>query len=241
MKKFNFKFIRDQITVIWWKYFINLNIILLLSCLCFNYFYNMKEAGFYFFASFVLSFGISYIIINNIKFPNNPFIKYTIIFFINLISFAFIMVFVGYVGWLWDIYPAIDCSTGESDLIKEFDKQDNTPLVDLLESLFALNIISLFLFVVLLFIIFNRYILKYNFDLISSFVNKYMSKDFQSKFNNRLTKGIDYHNKYVFFMFIFLSIFLILLLLFKIVISAVLYLNISEYVEVHNYLNSKNS
>ena len=50
-------------------------------------------------------------------------------------------------------------------------------------------------------------------------MKKFVSKNFQNKFNNRVKQGIAYINKYILFMFIFLSFFLILILLLKILIS----------------------
>ena len=83
------KDLRHNYSLKWVNYFINFIIILFLACSIFYYFYKFNEGLIYLLISFVVSFSISNINFGNIK---NPFIKYSIIFLLNVIGFITMMV-----------------------------------------------------------------------------------------------------------------------------------------------------
>jgi hypothetical protein len=118
---------------------------------------------------------------------------------------------------------------------------DHTPLENLITSLFTLNIFILFLTISLLFLIFNRYIILYNLEFISTLIEKYLPNKFNGILKTKINKGIDYNSRFIFIMFTVNSILLILILLLSIFICAELLVKIDDYVTVYNQLHINKS
>jgi hypothetical protein len=121
-----------------------------------------------------------------------------------------------------------------------------SPLQDLLMYSLALDILILILLISIIIIIFNRYIVKYNFKYINNIIqiiglNKYMPNKIINWFNNSVNIGIEYNNKLVLFIFILNSILIFLFVLLKIFINSELLINIDSYINVHNYIHAKKS
>jgi len=121
-----------------------------------------------------------------------------------------------------------------------------SPLQDLLIYSIALDIFILILLISILLLIFNRYIVKYNLTFINyiiqqSGVNKYIPVKFINWLNKKINAGIDYNSRLLLFIFILNSIFIFLFVLLKIFISSELLINIDSYINVHNFIHSKES
>jgi hypothetical protein len=129
--------------------------------------------------------------------------------------------------------------------------EETSPLQDLLMYSLALDIFILLLLIGILIVIFNRYIVKYNIELINSIIqrsgvalHKYMPIKIINWLNllnkNRagiINSSIDYNNKLVLFIFIINGIFIFLFVLLKIFISSELLIHIDSYINVHNYIH----
>jgi len=117
-----------------------------------------------------------------------------------------------------------------------------SPLQDFLVYSLVLDIFIFILFIIILTIIFNRYVLKFNFNFINFILNKYMSANILNLFNNYITtqKLVDYHSKYILMMFIINSFFIFFFIFLKLFILSQLITDIDGYILVHNYLHSKN-
>jgi uncharacterized membrane protein len=124
-------------------------------------------------------------------------------------------------------------------ILSPLENDMTSPLQDLMIYSLALDIFILILFIVILIIIFNRYILNFNLNFINSVLNKYMSIKIRNWFNKNINTGIDYHSKFVLFIFIINSIFIFLFVLLKIFIISELLVNIDSYIDVHNYIHCK--
>ena len=116
-----------------------------------------------------------------------------------------------------------------------------SPLEVLIISMFKLNVLIFVLIIILLWLIFNRYIINNNLNLISSFVNKYTGNWFKNWFFKALDKGIDYRNNTIFIIFIFVTIILLMLLILNMYVSVVLMDNIDDYVTVYNHIKNTKS
>jgi hypothetical protein len=57
-------------------------------------------------------------------------------------------------------------------------------------------------------------------------------------FKNKIKKGINYNNRFIFIIFIIISIVLIIILLLNIFVSAELLTKIDDYVTVYNQIHS---
>ncbi len=122
--------------------------------------------------------------------------------------------------------------------------EKTSPLQDLLMYSIALDIIILILLFSILLLIFNRYIVKYNLTFINyiiqqSGVNIYIPVKFINWLNTKINAGVDYNSKLLLFIFILNSIFIFLFVLLKIFISSELLINIDNYINVHNFIHSK--
>lgn len=84
--------------------------------------------------------------------------------------------------------------------------------------------------------LFNRFVLTSNLELISFLFEKYTSNNINQWFKNKKDKGIDYNNSFIFIMFIVISIMLIVFLFITLFISSELIVNIDSYVNVYNHL-----
>lgn len=137
-----------------------------------------------------------------------------------------------------DQIPSLDsdmimCSLEKGDML--------SPLEEILRSQLTLNMLILTLVIVLLVLIFNRYVLVFNMKMINNFNDKYMPEKYKHIIKNYITKGIEFNNIFMFYMFIFNTIVIILLILLNIYVSYELSHNTDAYVQVYNYLHNKNS
>jgi hypothetical protein len=112
----------------------------------------------------------------------------------------------------------------------------NSPLEVLLISQFIFNALILILIIILLSMLFNRFVLTSNLDFISSLFEKYSSNNINQWFKNKIDKGNDYNNRFILIMFIVNSIMLIVFLFITLFISSELIVNIDSYVNVYNHL-----
>ena len=87
--------------------------------------------------------------------------------------------------------------------------------------------------ILLLYVIINRYLYKYNMQFISVIVNNYMPNKFKLWYNkkNSLEKGIKFNN-----LFTMTSTLLVSFILGNIYISGYLYENIDDFVVVYNHI-----
>lgn len=111
-----------------------------------------------------------------------------------------------------------------------------TPLEELIIYQFSLNAIILIFILILLIMLFNRFILTTNLEFITSLFDKYTSNKISQWFKNKINKSIDYNNRFTLFLFLFISIILIINVILSLFISSELLLNIDDYVTVYNHL-----
>ena len=111
-----------------------------------------------------------------------------------------------------------------------------TPLEELIVYQFTLNALVLIFILMLLTMLFNRFILTSNLKFITSLFDKYTSNKISQWFNNKINKGIDYNNRFTLFLFLFLSLIIIINLILSLFISSELLLSIDDYVTVYNHL-----
>lgn len=111
-----------------------------------------------------------------------------------------------------------------------------TPLEELIIYQFSLNAIILIFILILLSMLFNRFILTTNLEFITSLFDKYTSNKISQWFKNKINKSIDYNNRFTLFLFLFISIILIINVILSLFISSELLLNIDDYVTVYNHL-----
>jgi hypothetical protein len=114
-----------------------------------------------------------------------------------------------------------------------------SPLENLITYSFIFNIFIIFLIVSLLILIFQRYILSYNFNYILNIIEKYFPTKLGEWFKQTIKTSNNYSDKFLLFMFMFNSISLIFILLMNIFLISELLVNIDDYVEVYNYLHNK--
>jgi hypothetical protein len=150
----------------------------------------------------------------------------------------------------------------EPDFFIQSPADITSPLQDLLMYSLALDILILILFIGILVIIFNRYIVKFNLNIINNIiqslqrnilpalptagrerrgVNKYVPNKIINWLNKSVNTSIEYNNKLVLFIFIINSIFIFLFVLLKLFINSELLINIDSYINVHNYIHAKKS
>jgi LAGLIDADG endonuclease len=115
---------------------------------------------------------------------------------------------------------------------------DTIPLEVLLNSLYSLNILELFLFLILLFLIVNRYFYKFNMENIYNLIRKIMPVKFMIWYLKSVNKSIEYNTKFTNIMFIIIIILLIVIKLGNLYISFELSINTDNYVQVYNHLKN---
>jgi LAGLIDADG endonuclease len=115
---------------------------------------------------------------------------------------------------------------------------DTIPLEVLLNSIYSLNILELFLFVILLLLVVNRYFYKFNMENFSNLIRKILPVRFMIWYLKSVNKSIEYNTKFTNIMFIIIMILLIIFKLGNLYISYELKFNTDNYVEVYNYLKN---
>ena len=123
------------------------------------------------------------------------------------------------------------------------DIDNNIPLIAILKNLVLLDSVELMLMLILIFIVINKYLYKFNIKLLYKLVllipNKYLPNIFKNRFNN-LDKAVDFNNKFYNILFGILIIILLLFKLAHIYFSSELYSNIDDYILVYNYIKKSN-
>ena len=114
--------------------------------------------------------------------------------------------------------------------------EDTIPLVEILDNLISLNILEIVLTVILILILYQKYINKININFITKIVVKYLPNKYIDWFKKYSTSSIKYNDKFTKIMFIYVSILLILLKLGNLYVTAELYNNIDDYVLVYNHI-----
>jgi hypothetical protein len=116
----------------------------------------------------------------------------------------------------------------------------NSPTQIILTGILILAMLSMFLNIVFLVQLFNRFILNSNFDYILGLVDKYVPNKHKERVKNWFVKGNEKNNRFYFIMFIINSILLIIILLMIIVATILLLSNLDHLCEVHtNYFANK--
>ena len=136
--------------------------------------------------------------------------------------------------------PSPDNNFSIHSMLESGETGESSPLFILIRSELFLDIFILILVISFLVLIFNKYILNYNLDLISNFVSKKSKRlhDWLISTNIK-NKSNFYNNKLFFMLFIANSLLLIYMLFLKIYVTSVLFLNLDEYVQEHiNITNS---
>lgn len=121
---------------------------------------------------------------------------------------------------------------------------ENSPVQIILTGILQLAILSMFLNIVFLVQLFNRFILKSNFDYILGLVEKYAPSKHKAHSAERVKKwfikGNEKNNRFYFIMFVINSILLIIILLMIIVVTTFLLNDLDHLCEVHtNYFANK--
>ena len=123
------------------------------------------------------------------------------------------------------------------------DIDNNIPSIAILKNLVLLDSVELMLMLILIFIVINKYLYKFNIKLLYKLVllipNKYLPNIFKNRFNN-LDKAVDFNNKFYNILFGILIIILLLFKLAHIYFSSELYSNIDDYILVYNYIKKSN-
>lgn len=117
---------------------------------------------------------------------------------------------------------------------------ENSPVQIILTGILQLAILSMFLNIVFLVQLFNRFILKSNFDYILGLVDKYAPSKHKERVKKWFIKGNEKNNRFYFIMFVINSILLIIILLMIIVVTTFLLNDLDHLCEVHiNYFANK--
>ena len=105
----------------------------------------------------------------------------------------------------------------------------------------AINLLIFVLLCSLIILLFNRYVLHGNLNYLISFLEKYISNKYIPTLKGQINKGMNYNNKFIFFIFTINGILLLILLFLNIYVTAELVVNIDSYVNVYNLIHSKKS
>lgn len=121
----------------------------------------------------------------------------------------------------------INCPLEEGD--------NNIPLIYLLNILFSLNVIEFLFLILLVLILYNKYINKINITIISNFINKYMSKKVINWYNKYSQTSLKFSEKFSKYLFIYVSFMLIFTKLISLIFIFDLNYHIEDYVLVYNH------
>jgi hypothetical protein len=113
--------------------------------------------------------------------------------------------------------------------------EENIPLVTLLNAIWTFNILELILMVILVWLLFNKYLKNYSFNISSKIVHKYMGDKFIEKFEKYQKIFENLNNKFSVVMYMWVGLLLIIIKLVNIYFSGVLYYDIDNYVLVYNH------
>jgi hypothetical protein len=133
-----------------------------------------------------------------------------------------------------DRVPSPDQNFDISSMLES--SEVTSPLFILIRIEFLLNLLSLILIISFLILIFNKYFLSYNLELITKLLNKF---SFLNRLNawfrarNLKNASSTYNNRMFFYLFIINTIILLYMLLLKLTISAILLNNLDDYIQGH--------
>ena len=118
----------------------------------------------------------------------------------------------------------------------------HSPLETLLKSLFGFNLLLLILFIAILILIIYNYVLVYNNNFILSLAKKYLSPKGKSiEILNKISIiNKDYSRVIILIIILVMCFIMLAVILANILISAELYMNIDDYVNVYNFLKQHN-
>jgi len=105
----------------------------------------------------------------------------------------------------------------------------------------VLNVVIFILVIMLLILIFNRFLLKSNLNLLLSLFDKYMPNKYNVLFKKYVNNSNLYNDRFLLIMFLFISIVLIYMIILNIIVSAELFVHTDNYIEVYNFLKNKNN
>jgi hypothetical protein len=111
-----------------------------------------------------------------------------------------------------------------------------SPLEELLQIILSLEVLELSLFIIILLVLFNKYIYKNNIEIIYNLVNKYLPNKFISWYSKFFHRSVEYNTKFTTIMIIIISFILLIVKLGSIYICAELINNTDDYVQVYNHL-----
>jgi hypothetical protein len=112
-----------------------------------------------------------------------------------------------------------------------------SPLEELLRAQLGLNVLSLFLIFIIIYIVLSMFLYNKNINFISKFLP--LPAKFKEKFTNFLERGANFNAKFMLVMLILCSINLIVIILINIFVSAELTLHTEEFVTVYNHFKNK--
>lgn len=125
-----------------------------------------------------------------------------------------------------------------NSVLESTESIDGSLLYTLIRSDFILTLLIFALILIFLVLIFNKYVLKHNVDILSKFFSKRSKRISEWLINKDIkNKNNFYNNKLFFILFIFNTIFLVYILLLKLYIGSLLVLNLNEYVEEHHNIS----
>ena len=181
-------------------------------------------------------------IIKNEVYLNNNFIRVLQ----NIVIYFFIFILGVVVCNYLDICllneikcDSVDESTPSSTyafINSSLEKDDKgIPLISLLNILFLLNVTEFLFLILLVLILYNKYINNINLTFISNLINKYMGKNVINWFTKYSKTSLKYNKKLSKYMFIYVSFMLIFTKLISLVFISDLNYHIDDYVLVYNH------
>jgi len=114
-----------------------------------------------------------------------------------------------------------------------------SPLEKLLNYQLVINLMIFILIIFMLFFIFNRYILKFNLELINKILSKYLSLNFKNKIDKFMNKSNDLNIRFLIVLFVLNGILLLYFIFLNIYITSELIFNLDDYIDVHINIKKK--
>jgi hypothetical protein len=114
-----------------------------------------------------------------------------------------------------------------------------SPLQELLLYSFVLDVSTLILLLVVIFLLLNKYFIKLNFNILNSISKKFLPIKIFNWFQKFTNKSTEINTKLNKFIIIYNCFLIILFILLKIFITSELFVNIDSYVTVYNSILPK--
>jgi len=171
-----------------------------------------------------------------IYFFNNP--KQILINILSLAFTGFLIYYllIGFTVTQFD-YDAVinadsDCVPSPENLFVVTPFEENIPLVVLINAIYTFKILEILLVLVLLGVLFKKYIYKFNINYPTKLMNRFK---YMIRFEKYIKLSKEYNNKFAIIMFIIISAVFILFKFTNLYFSAELNNNINDYVLIYNH------